>query len=924
MKQSAVLIVALFGLLNLGAQDGNLVDGHLKKYEGASTDSARAYHLYWAAFHLAHGNAAEGIKWGRLGLKYAHESGNQKLIGDNHNSIGYCFDTSGNADSALVHYNLSIEALTAGGFACETAGVYSNIGSMKKRRNDLKGALESFLKSREIQSRCKDIGYHGSTLYSIGTCYNAMDNYEKALEYFRLSLDIERENKDMAKECIVRNGMANAYKGLGDFANAKAQFDFALDCYSANNNRYSSGYAYEGLAELHAAQNNLDSAVFYCTKAREIFLELKVNFDLVYETTLLAGYLKKQNKFSEAEKLLLEVLPISIAEKLHYDRQTILSELADIARKNRDFEKAYEYLFASTNLRDSLKIDEQKAELAELAGRYETEKRDKQIALQETEYQKQKQQKYFFLAGAMLFLLLALVLINRYLHKQRMASELASKNTIIEKEKERAERSEAVKQQFLANMSHEIRTPMNAITGLSRLLLDKKHDEQTREYLEAIQHSGENLLVILNDILDLSKMEAGKMRVESIAFDLRSELKNTARIFGARAEAKGISFVIHVDENIPQQIAGDPGRLAQVLNNLVSNAVKFTDQGSVALTVEAGTVNATNLPQTNGSAATVDFIIRDTGIGIPKENLELIFESFAQAHAGDTSKFGGTGLGLTIARNLIRLMGGELTVESVVNQGSVFSFSLPLIVAQQDGVSNSIETPSALSSRKIHVLVAEDNEYNFMVTRDTVQKYFPHANIIHVINGAEAVEALHEDDYDLVLMDIQMPVMDGYEATSEIRRINGEVKILGLTASVIRSDLDRCIAVGMNGYIAKPFRESDFVSAIAHELGDMGTTVPQEMEIPALQDEVFLQMTPKHIKALKEFLPANDFDGVKKLLHQIRPLLVRAGIATANEHSIAIENSPEMNDDVRKLISEVILELEQKLREISVKTTTAN
>jgi len=926
MKRMALALISFFSITSVVAQDGSFVSGHLKNYEVAKTDSAKAYHLYWVAFHMSHDNAEEGIKWGRRGLEFALKCNNRKLAGDNHNSIGYCFDTSGNADSAMVHYNQSIEALEAGGNHCETASVYANIGTTKKRRNDLKGALESFLKSREIQSGCNDIGYHGSTLYSIGTCYNAMDNFEKALEYFKFSLTIEQEKKNLSKECIVRNGMANAYKGQGEYERAETEFRKALECYMVTGNTYSSGYAYEGLAELMAAQQKLDSAIFYCTKAREIFIELKVNFDIVYETTLLAGYLKSQNKFAEAEKLLLEALPLSAAEKLDYDRQTILSELADITRKKGDFKKAYEYLFESTTLRDSLKIDEQKSELAQLAGKYETEKRDKQIALQEAENQKQKQQKYFFLGGAVLFLLLALVLINRYVHKQRTTKELAAKNILIEKEKDRAERSEAVKQQFLANMSHEIRTPMNAITGLSRLLLDRKHDTQTSEYLHAIQHSSENLLVILNDILDISKMDAGKMKLENIAFDLRDELKNIEQIFSARTKTKGIDFRIAVDEAIPPFITGDPSRLTQVLNNLVSNAVKFTEKGSVQLAVCKSQIANENpeVRHLQTAISQLQFSITDTGIGIPKEKLHTVFESFSQANASDTRRFGGTGLGLTIARNLVRLMGGDLEVESQEGRGSTFSFSLPLQTATKEAAQKNNVPLSRSSSIKFHVLVAEDNDYNFLVTRDTLKKYFLNANIIHVKNGKEAVDALQEDDYDLVLMDIQMPVMDGYEATNEIRKQNFEVQILGLTASVIRSDLDKCIAAGMNGYIAKPFRDEEFVSAVLKAIGQNGIIeVSGEVNIPK-QKKLFLEMIPKRLKEMKSAMRDNRFADLKKVIHQIRPQLMKMNMQDIEPQCIETENTMDMNARVNNNVSQIILAIESKLDDLAKEKTESD
>ncbi|MBL7943890.1 MAG: tetratricopeptide repeat protein, partial [Flavobacteriales bacterium] len=589
--------------LSTAAQDASTVPEYMKDLESAKTDHARATALFQLAFNISHENTNQGIKWGYEGLGYARLAGDLKLQGDCHNSIGYCFDTSGQPDSALYHYQRSIEFLNSSGNQCATASVFANIGSMHKRRNDLVSALSSFLKALEIQQGgCEDLGYHGSTYYSIGTCYNAMDNYESALKYFEEAAKIEFARGNHAKMGMVHNGMANAYKGLGQWQKAADEFTMAIADYTISNNEYSLAYAYEGKAELFAEQNQLDSAIFYCSQARAIFLAQKVNFDIVYETTLLASYLERKGDKAGAEKLLLEALPISEAEGLDQDRQGIMASLARIAREKGNFELAYKYLSMSTQLRDSLKMDEQKAELAELAAKYETEKRDKLLAIKESENEKQRQQKYFFLAGAVLFLLLALVLVTRYRQKQRMTKTLQEKNVAIEKAKKRAEESEAVKQQFLANMSHEIRTPMNAVVGLSRLLLDKPHDSETREYLEAIHHSGNNLLVILNDILDLSKLEAGKFTIHNISFNLSGELEVLKRVFGPKAEAKGIAFTMHIDQKIPSWISGDPARLLQVLNNLVSNAIKFTSSGSVTLAVL----------QRNDK---IEFEVRDTGMG---------------------------------------------------------------------------------------------------------------------------------------------------------------------------------------------------------------------------------------------------------------------------------------------------------------------
>ncbi|MDZ4824505.1 MAG: response regulator [Flavobacteriales bacterium] len=354
--------------------------------------------------------------------------------------------------------------------------------------------------------------------------------------------------------------------------------------------------------------------------------------------------------------------------------------------------------------------------------------------------------------------------------------------------------------------------------------------------------------------------------------------------------------------------------------------MKFTEKGSVQLAVCKSQIANENpeVRHLQTAISQLQFSITDTGIGIPKEKLHTVFESFSQANASDTRRFGGTGLGLTIARNLVRLMGGDLEVESQEGRGSTFSFSLPLQTATKEAAQKNNVPLSRSSSIKFHVLVAEDNDYNFLVTRDTLKKYFLNANIIHVKNGKEAVDALQEDDYDLVLMDIQMPVMDGYEATNEIRKQNFEVQILGLTASVIRSDLDKCIAAGMNGYIAKPFRDEEFVSAVLKAIGQNGIIeVSGEVNIPK-QKKLFLEMIPKRLKEMKSAMRDNRFADLKKVIHQIRPQLMKMNMQDIEPQCIETENTMDMNARVNNNVSQIILAIESKLDDLAKEKTESD
>jgi signal transduction histidine kinase/CheY-like chemotaxis protein len=373
-------------------------------------------------------------------------------------------------------------------------------------------------------------------------------------------------------------------------------------------------------------------------------------------------------------------------------------------------------------------------------------------------------------------------------------SELAqTRDNLIETQKFR--------QQFLANMSHEIRTPMNAIVGLTNLLVKSPLNEQQEKYLNVIKKSGANLLVIINDILDLAKIESGKMELESVPFSLTGAAHNIQTILSLRAEEKGVKMISEVGQDVPEYVLGDETRITQVIMNLAGNAIKFTEKGSVTLSIK--------VEKNQGDRYLLRFSLRDTGIGIPADKLDTIFESFGQASSDTARKFGGTGLGLTISRQLVELHGGELKVRSTYGEGSEFYFSIPYTATEKpkEESSEDLSGVDAMSGKSI--LLVEDNEFNQMVAVDTLLDLFPDLKVDVALHGKEALYMLQHNDYSFIFMDIQMPEMDGYEATRHIRQMTDprkrSIPICAMTANVTREEIDACIASGMNDYLMKPF-----------------------------------------------------------------------------------------------------------------------
>ncbi|MEO8066112.1 MAG: ATP-binding protein [Flavobacteriales bacterium] len=387
--------------------------------------------------------------------------------------------------------------------------------------------------------------------------------------------------------------------------------------------------------------------------------------------------------------------------------------------------------------------------------------------------------------------------------------------------KERAERSEQVKQQFLANMSHEIRTPMNAIMGMSGILKRNAHPPEQDKYLSAITQSSENLLVILNDILDLSKLEAGKVDLEQVVYDPRKVLSNVRDILRFKAEEKGLTLDLDILEDVPTTLPGDPTRLNQILLNLAGNAVKFTERGSVRIRVRCS-VDPMGRPHT--TVLIID--VMDTGIGIPPDRLNTVFEEFTQAYSATARKYGGTGLGLTISKRLAEMQGGRITVTSKQSSGSTFTLTIPYAIAGSPGAKEPVladdHRPRPGELRDLRILLAEDNEFNAMVAQDELADAIPGVQVDLAVNGKVAVRMAETNDYDVILMDVQMPEMNGYDATRAIRSLPGDksrIPIIAMTANVMKDEVERCIQAGMDGFIPKPFKRDELTTAITVALG---------------------------------------------------------------------------------------------------------
>lgn len=467
--------------------------------------------------------------------------------------------------------------------------------------------------------------------------------------------------------------------------------------------------------------------------------------------------------------------------------------------------------------------------------------------------------------------------------------------------KEIAEETSKSKEIFLANMSHEIRTPLNGIIGLSRLLAKTTLDKSQSEYLEAIRYSADNLLVIINDILDLAKIEAGKLVLEEIGFDAIEIAENALKSLTYKAEEKGIRLVGNFQKD-KYLVNGDPYRLTQILTNLLNNAIKFTQNGTVELIIQA---------KVQEDIKDMHFEVKDTGIGIPENKLDTIFESFTQAQSDTTRKYGGTGLGLSICKSLIEMQGGTIAVQSEFGHGSTFMFDL----RYKKGVlkrSEVEELTEFMRHEKVHILLAEDNEINQFLACELIKSWG--MQVETASNGQEAIEKWAANDYDLILMDIQMPELGGVEATLEIRNrglAKSNIPIVALTANVLKGQKERFIGLGMNDYISKPFNEMELYNKILALLPEeLKNGVPKES---AVKERVYdfhnLHLITNGNKEFEKKLMGIFIDTVPTSLHKLENACLK------NDKSEIAITAHKLKTTINAMAIDQLRETIQKLEE---------
>ena len=799
------------------------------------------------------------------------------------------------------------------------ADALNNKGFAHKARGQIKETLKNYFECLRIR---EEIGYQmgiASSFNNLSHVFSVQGDTVRALDYLKKSLEIRKKLND-------QHGIAQSLSNMGQFYLEEKNINTALFCLEQSISIYNSLEGKDGLdkaltniGDIHFVQKEYKMARNNFEQSLILFKNADDKENIAYTVLKIADIDFMEGFYNNSEKKAKEALSVAISSQCTNVESLCYQLLSKIFDKKGDTKQAFEYYKKYIEIQKSINNINVQNQLAKYQFEYEAAKEEvlNQAQIEQTAKDAKQQRIFYTLLVVSLTISVGVLYYISFL-RSKANKILEEKNKQVEFALKRAEESENYKSQFLSSMSHEIRTPMNAIVGMSALLSDTPLDEKQAAYTNAILNSSENLMLIINDVLDFSKLEQGKVEVESNPFSLEKTVEDVYNTMRFKAEEKSIKFTYHIEKEISNYLLGDNFRLYQVLINLVGNAIKFTQKGSVTLIVQV-----VNYEYDNGinTCQSIKFSVQDTGIGISKDKTKHIFKSFQQANADTSRKFGGTGLGLSISQQLVALRGSKIEVESEIGTGSTFYFTIAYQVSSQEAYlqsqgSEAIEEPIKL--KHFNILLAEDNEYNRIVARESLQKVLINARIQEVENGLEVLDALRFSDFDVILMDISMPEMDGYETTKAIRTQFDAPKcdtpIVALTAYTNKEEEANIYEVGMNAHIYKPFKINDLVNIITKNIH---TTTLEN--IPTLNDnqvasndlvdltflynftendheqtqyfiQKFIDTIPNATQQLDEAIAGGDFEKIKKKAHNIKPQIEFVGIFDAVKNIESIEN----------------------------------
>ncbi|MBE7640420.1 MULTISPECIES: tetratricopeptide repeat-containing hybrid sensor histidine kinase/response regulator [Salegentibacter] len=692
---------------------------------------------------------------------------------------------------------------------------------------DFDRAIEQLNSSLELSKSIDDKRFIALSSSILAKLYYIRHEYDKAITELNRAISIQREVGDEKGLAYSYVNFAKIFMAKHNKTRANRYLNLAEELYLKLDNQ-----EYLGIVSLNRAiiiqksEKQINEALKLLEKAK---IQLSESENM-YELSRLYYYTGRAHialkNYELAEENCNKALAIAKANNFGGMIMSIYKQLSIIYEETGNYKTSLDYLQKSYARNDSI-IAMNKEVLAEQAnakyGIDALQSSLNELSLQNAEQEsKLKVNKLTTILSVALITILSLLTLSLYKNnnlRARANELLQKKNTELTKAKENAEKASLAKAQFLSTITHELRTPLYAVTGLTHLLLEESPTENQKEHLNSLKFSGEYLLSLINNILDLNKLEANKVEVMEASFDLKKRISDVLVALQNSADQKNTKIHLNYDNSIPEEIKGDPLKISQILINLIGNSIKFTEDGDIWINVSKNSHE--------GNIILLDFEIKDNGEGISKEKQKAIFENFTQGSTQINRKFGGTGLGLSIVKNLLSLLGSEIELESDLGKGSTFTFQLKFeakeIENNTNKTSQDAEAPVEDRLEGKNILIVEDNKINQMITRKILEK---HQVICEVAdNGTIAVEKTKENEYDLILMDIHMPGISGIEATKEIRKFNTEIPIIALTAVTLDDNLDEFYLNGFSDIIPKPYKTEEFFLKINKQLALKQSTV---------------------------------------------------------------------------------------------------
>ncbi len=634
----------------------------------------------------------------------------------------------------------------------------------------------------------------------------AIDNYEKALVYAKIS-----KNKYLESE-INNNIAALQIKEKTTVSSAVSHYNEAYLIANKMKDTMLMIAPLIDLGDYFIMQQKYKTAYPYLSKARKLITAKASNTNKTVINALLAQYFLHEKMYGRVETHTKRAISYAEKDNLHEELAKAYKIYSDLYKAKKDYQKAYTLLNEHYK---NLVISNNKKRLIELQKanvKYEVEQYKRELEVAENEAKERKFQiirwKTTIILGIIFIIISFIFLISSYKNnaqKRKLNQDLLEKNKELKKAKETAEQVSVLKSQFVSTVSHELRTPLYGVIGLTSMLMQDHPEEKKKEYLQSLKFSGDYLLALINDVLQLSKIETNEVVLEKTSFDIRSLVEGIANSLRSRLKNNNNKAHIQIDRSIPQTLSGDSVRLSQILINLIGNALKFTKEGNVWITI-------THIRNFNNTHL-LKFVVKDDGIGIPIDKQESIFDNFVQVKNTE-QEHQGTGLGLSIVKKLIQLHNSEIHIKSKENEGTEFFFELYFeeAIQQAPALTKTPQIKTPVGTDSYHILIVDDNKINQMVTQNILKKNNYTFNV--ATNGTEAISKAKENTYDLILMDINMPGMSGLDATIEIRKFNTNVPIIALTAVEEGEVRDEALSSGMNDVIIKPYDTQQFFQTI--------------------------------------------------------------------------------------------------------------